>query len=83
MRTRVSQERILNDLIYRKMKKQLEKKFQGMYAVIADGTFIGAEDSLEDAWVLASPYRNAVVTRITKKPLSAKILGSSLRMTTG
>lgn len=77
-----SEKQVQNDLTYRKMKKQLERQFSGKYVIIADGKFLGAENSLEDAWVLASPYRNAVVTRMTKKLLSAKILGSSLRMTT-
>lgn len=76
----ISEEQVLNDLTYRKMKKQLEMRFTGRYAVIADGKFLGAEDTLEDAWILASPYENALVTKITKKPLRAKLLGSSLRM---
>lgn len=76
----ISEEQVMNDLAYRKMKKQLEKQFQGKYAVIADGKFLGAEDTLEKAWALASPYKSALVTRITKKPLRAKLLGSSLRM---
>lgn len=75
-----SEKQAQNDLTYRKMKKQLEKQFSGKYAVIAEGKFLGAEDSLENAWALASHYENAVVTRITKKPIRARILGSSLRM---
>lgn len=75
-----SEKQAQNDLTYRKMKKQLVKQFSGKYAVIADGKFLGTEDSLENAWTLASHYENAVVTRITKKPMRAKILGSSLRM---
>ncbi len=75
-----SEEQAQNDLAYRKIKNQLVKPFSGKYAVIAEGKFLGAEDSLENAWALASHYENAVVTRITKKPLRAKILGSSLRM---
>ncbi|SNQ60959.1 hypothetical protein MNV_2110004 [Candidatus Methanoperedens nitroreducens] len=27
-----------------------------MYVVIAEGKLLGAEDSLEKAWALASPY---------------------------
>ncbi len=76
----VSEDQIMNDITYRGMKKQLEKQFSGKYIVIADGRFFGAEDTLENAWGLASPYENALVTRVTKKPLRAKILGSSLRM---
>lgn len=77
-----SEKQAQNDLTYRKMKKQLVRQFSGKYAVIADGKFLGAEDSLENAWALASHYENAVVTRITKKLLRAKLLGSSLRITT-
>lgn len=79
MTARESQERTLNDLTYRKMKKQLEKQFQGKYVVIAEGKLLGIEESLEDAWALASPYEYAVVTRVSKKPSRAKILGSSLK----
>lgn len=75
-----SEKQAQNDLTYRKMKKQLVKQFSGKYAVIADCKFLGAEDSLENAWTLASHYETAVVTRITKKPMRAKILGSFLRM---
>lgn len=82
MTTRESQERILNDLIYRKMKKQLEEHFQGKYAVIAEGKLLGIEDSLDNAWALASPYKYAVVTRVTKKLLRARVLGTSLRRKT-
>jgi len=77
---KISEDQIMNDLTYRKMKKQLEKQFPGKYVVIADGKILGAEDSLENAWTLASPYENALVTRISKKPMRAKIFGSSLRM---
>jgi hypothetical protein len=80
MITRESSDKVLNDMAYGRMKEQLEEKFQGKYVVIAEGKLLGAEDSLENAWALASPYESAVVTRITKKPLRAKILGSSLRM---
>lgn len=76
----ISEVQAMNDLTYRKMKKQLEKQYSNKYVVIADGKFLGAEDSLENAWALASPYESAVVTKITKKPLRARILGSSLRM---
>ncbi|MCZ7358244.1 MAG: hypothetical protein O8C66_06390 [Candidatus Methanoperedens sp.] len=75
-----SEKQAENDITYKKMKKQLEKRFSGKCVVIADGKFLGAEDSLENAWALASHYENAVVTRITRKPMRAKILGSSLRM---
>ncbi len=78
----ISEEQVMNDLTYRKMKKQLEKQYSGKYVVIADGKLLGAEDSLEKAWSLASPYENALVTRISKKLLRAKILGSSLRIAT-
>jgi len=74
----ISEEQVMNDLTYRKMKKQLEKQYSGKYVVIADGKLLGVEDSLENAWSLASPYENALVTKISKKPLRAKILGSSL-----
>lgn len=76
----ISEEQIINDLTYRKMKNQLEKQFPGKYVVIAEGIFLGAEDTLEKAWALASPHNIALVTRIAKKPLRAKLLGSSLRM---
>lgn len=58
------------------MKTQLVRQFSGKYAIIADGKFLGAEHSLENAWALASHYENAVVTRITKKLLRAKLRGS-------
>ncbi len=80
MITRESSDKALNDMVYRRMREQLEEKFQGKYAVIAEGELLGAEDSLEKAWALASPYESAVVTMMTKKPLRARILGSSLRM---
>ncbi len=80
MITGESSNKVLNDMAYGRMKEQLEEKFQGKYVVIAEGKLLGAEDSLEKAWALASPYESAVVTRITKKPLRARILGSSLRM---
>jgi hypothetical protein len=70
----------LNDVLFRKMKKQLVKEFPGKTIVIADGKFLGAEDSLENAWALASKHKNALVTKIEKKPTYAKIRGSSLRM---
>ncbi len=75
-----SEKQAQNDLTYRKMKKQLVRQFSGKYAVIADSKFLGAEDSLENAWALASHYENALVTRIIKKPMRARIFGSSLRM---
>ena len=73
-----SKDRVTNDKTYRTMKNRLEKDFSGRYVVIADGKFLGAEDSLEDAWAIASPFESAIVARITKKPLRARILGSSL-----
>ncbi len=76
----ISEEQAMNDLTYRKMKKHLEKQFQGKYAVIADGKLLGAEDTLEKAWALASPHKSALVTRLIKKPLRAKLFGSSLRI---
>ena len=80
MTIRDSEDFILNDLIYRKMKKQLEEQLQGKYAVIAEGKILGIVDSLDNAWALVSPYESAIVTRITKRTLRAKILGSSLRI---
>jgi len=77
----VSEDQTLNDVIYKKMKKQLAKDFSGKTIVIADGKFLGAEDTLENAWVLASKHKNALVTKIEKKPIHAKIRGTSLRMT--
>lgn len=76
----ISEDQALNDVIYKKMKKQLVKDFSGKTIVIADGKFLGAEDSLENAWALASKHKNALVTKIEKKPAHAKIRGSSLRM---
>ncbi len=76
----ISEEKVMNDLAYRKMRKQLEKQYSGKYVVIAEGKFLGSEDVLEKAWSLASPYKYALVTKISKKPLRAKILGSSLRI---
>jgi len=76
-----SEDHALNDIIYKRMKKQLQKKFPNKFAVIADGKFVGAEETLENAWVLASPYENALVTKIARKPLRARMLGSSLRIT--
>lgn len=76
----ISEDQILNDLTYRKMKNKLEKQHPGKYVVIADGKFLIAEDSLENAWIVASTYKNAIVTKIAKKPLRAKMLGSSLRV---
>jgi len=75
-----SEDHALNDIIYKRMKKQLQTKFPSKFAVIADGKFVGAEETLEKAWVLASPYENALVTKIAKKPPRARILGSSLRI---
>lgn len=76
----ISEDQIMNDIIYRKIKNKLEKKYHGKYVVIANGKFIVAEDSLEKAWAVASPYKKAIVTKITKRPLRAKMLGSSLRI---
>lgn len=78
----ISEEQVMNNLTYRKLKKQLEKQYSGKYVVIAGGKLLGAEDTLEKAWTLASPYDNALVTRISKRLLRAKILGSSLRIDT-
>jgi hypothetical protein len=75
------EDQAINDMAYRKMKKQLEKQYSGKYTVFADGKFLGARDSLDDAWNLASSYENALVTRIIKKPMRARIFGSSLRIT--
>jgi len=50
----ISEDQALNDVIYKKMKKQLVKEFSGKIIVIAEGKFLGAEDSLENAWALAS-----------------------------
>ncbi|VVB87027.1 Uncharacterised protein [uncultured archaeon] len=69
-----------NEKQYRKIKEQLEKQYSNKYVVIVNGGLLGAEDSLEKAWALASPYENALVTRIAKKPMRAKLLGSSLRL---
>ena len=80
---RTSEDQVINDMVYRKMKNRLEKEFPGKYAVIADGKFLGAEDSLDDAWAIASPFESAIVTRITKKSSYARIFGSSLRMVGG
>jgi hypothetical protein len=76
----ISEDQALNDITFKKMKKQLVKDFSGKTIVIAEGKFIGAEDSLENAWALASKHKNALVTKIEKKPTHAKIRGSSLRM---
>lgn len=76
----ISEDQIMNDIIYRKMKNKLEKQYPGKYVVIADGKFLVPEDSLEKAWAAASPYKKAIVTKITKRPLRAKMLGSSLRV---
>jgi len=78
-----SEDHALNDIIYKRMKKQLQTKFPSKFAVIADGKFVGAEETLENAWVLASPYENALVTKIARKPLRARMLGSSLRIIVG
>ncbi len=78
-----SEDQVINDMVYRKMKSRLEKEFPGKYAVIADGKFMGAEDTLADAWTIASPFESAIVTRIAKKPSHARIFGSSLRMVGG
>ena len=78
-----SEDQVINDMVYRRMKKRLEKDFPGKYAVIADGRFMGAEDTLADAWAIASPFESALVTRITKKQPYARLFGSSLRMTMG
>lgn len=74
----ISEAQAINNVIYNKMKTQLAKDFSGKTIVIADGKFLGAEDSLENAWALASNYDTALVTRIEKKYMHAKILGSSL-----
>ena len=63
----ISEDQALNDVIYKKIKKQLAKEFSGKTIVIADGKFQGAEDTLENAWALASNYNTALVTRIEKK----------------
>jgi len=76
----ISDDQALNDVIYKKMKKQLVKEFSGKTIVIADDKFLRAEDSLENAWALASNFNTALVTRIEKKVMHAKILGSSLRI---
>ncbi|MFA4955450.1 MAG: hypothetical protein WC556_00570 [Candidatus Methanoperedens sp.] len=76
----ISEDQALNDVVFKRMKKQLVKDFSGKTIVIADGKFIGAEDSLENAWALASKHKNALVTKIEKKQTHAKIRGSSLRM---
>jgi vacuolar-type H+-ATPase subunit B/Vma2 len=77
----MSEDQELNNVIYDKMKTQFVKEFSGKIIVIAEGKFLGAEDSLENAWALASNYNTALVTRIEKKVTNAKIRGSSLRMT--
>ncbi len=76
----ISEEQVMNDLTYRKMKKQLEIQYSGKYIVIAYGKLRREEDSLEKAWSIASSYKYALVTRISKKPLRAKILGEDLTM---
>jgi len=76
----ISDDQALNDVIYKKMKKQLAKEFSGKTIVIADGKFQGAEDTLEKAWALASNYNTALVTRIEKKLTHEKIRGSSMRI---
>lgn len=76
----ISEDQALNDVIYKKMKNQLTKDFSGKTIVISDGKFLGAEDSLENAWALASNHKNALVTKIEKKPIHVKIRGSSLRI---
>jgi len=78
-----SEDQVINDMVYRKMKNRLEKEFPDKYVVIADGKFLGAEDTLADAWAIASPFESAIVTRIAKKPSYARIFGSSLRMVGG
>lgn len=77
------EDRIINDIVYRNIKTRLEKEFLDRYAVIADGKFMWAESSLEDAWAITSPFENAIVTRVMKKPSHARIFGSSLMMATG
>jgi hypothetical protein len=76
----ISKDQALNDVIYRIMKKQLAKEFSGKTIVILDGKFRGAEDTLENAWALASKYNTALVTRIQEKLTHAKIRGSSMRI---
>lgn len=76
----ISEDQVMNDLTYRKMKKKLELQFPGKYVIIADRKLLGVEDSLENAWTVASFYENALVTRFSKKLMRARILGSSLKM---
>jgi len=69
---------VTNDRTYRTMENRLEKKFPDKHIGIADGKFVRAIDSLEDAWAIASPLENVLVTRVAEKPRRTRILGSSL-----
>lgn len=72
--------RKVNEKQYRLLKSAVAKKrcHLEQCITIADRKLLGAEDCLENARALASPYETALVTRISKKLMHAKIFGSSM-----
>ena len=77
-------EKMLNELTYRKMKRDFLRLYPSKYVVIARGVFQGAFDSLDEAWEWIQHHTEegeaALVQKIGKERRVARITGSSLRV---
>jgi hypothetical protein len=61
-------ERALNNQVYRRLKSDLEREYQGKYVVIAHGALQGVGDTLEQVAGLAPEARHRLVFRVGEAP---------------
>ena len=61
-------ERALNNQVYRRLKSDLEREYQGKYVVIAHGALQGVGDTLEQVAGLATEARHRLVFRVGEAP---------------
>jgi hypothetical protein len=61
-------ERALNNQVYRELKRDLEREYQGKYVVIAHGALQGAGDTLEQVAGLAPEARHRLVFQVGEAP---------------
>ena len=73
----IEKERILNNLAYNKLKGKLIKKYEGKYAIIANGKLIGVADSYEEIVKIANEKaaeaKHCLIFKVEKEATQRKI----------
>ncbi len=65
-----------NNKAFESMINELEAKYQGMYVVIANGKFISAHKSLDEALkVEKGKYKHRIIFKVGEKPVKKVRLG--------